>query len=100
MFTRAYSNYQYSQLADPEDLFTEAFDHVEHKIPLLQSTCEVYFPEDNFVCLFICLVLFAKAYEKNVSSQQNLALGIVDVLSCIDEVSSVEADHSNKESSQ
>ena len=41
MFTRAYSNYQYSQMADPEDVFTEAFDHVEHKIPLLQSTCEV-----------------------------------------------------------
>jgi len=50
--------------------------------------------------VFFNLVLFTKAYEKNVSSQQHLALGIVDVLSCIDEVSSVEVDHSNKESSQ
>ena len=39
--TRAYSNYQCSQLPDPEDKFSEALDRVEEKLPHLLSSCEV-----------------------------------------------------------
>lgn len=39
--TRAYSNYQCSQLSDPEEKFAEALGQVDLKIPQFQSSCEV-----------------------------------------------------------
>lgn len=78
--TRAYSNYQCSQLSDPEEKFGEALGQVDQKIPLFLSSCE--------------------SCEKNISTQQGLALSMVDVLMSLDEVLSFEADHDNKESNQ
>lgn len=78
--SRAYSNYQCSQLSDPEKEFAEALDRVDQKIPKFQSTCE--------------------SCELNISSQQGVALSMVDVLMALDVVSSFEADHGSKESSQ
>ena len=39
--SRAYSNYQCSQLADPEEKFAGALEKVDQKISLLLSSCEV-----------------------------------------------------------
>ena len=39
--TRAYSNYQHSQVADSDENFAGALEQVDQKIPLFQSSCDV-----------------------------------------------------------